>query len=134
MREKLMKDEMRVQLLDAFDRVVHKKTIHIKKGASLSAANVIRETGRAPDQVKIARYPSIQSKILEEKARIKEQKAISEQRTSKSRRNLKAQFEDAKKQRDKLASIVSAQNEYILDLLNELERNKDNVVSFKSKQ
>jgi hypothetical protein len=126
-----MSDQVQKQLVQALERILNKKTIHLKKGASLTAANVIRETGRSPDKIKLARYPSIQATIAEEKAKIAKQRKIANEKSSRTRRTLESRFDDAKKERDKLASIVAAQNEYVLDLLDEIQRLNGSVVNIK---
>lgn len=126
-----MKDEVKEQLIKAFERIINKNTLHLKRGAKLSAANVIRETGRSPDQIKISRYPSIQTRIIEEKAKINAQKKILNERASSARRTIKEQLDGARRERDKLASIVASQDEYILDLLDQIEKLKDHVVDLK---
>lgn len=129
MRIKLRMDDNKIELLAALERITNKQTIHIKKGSKISQANVIRETGKSPEQIKLARYPSVVAVIKETQVKNKQLQAIKEQRAKHSRRSLSKRLADAEAQRNQLASIVDAQNNYIIELLDKIELLETGVTS-----
>ncbi len=117
-----MISDLRQQLIEALDRLVTNKPIYLDKGAALTAANVIRETGRTIDQVKLSRFPTVQARIKEEKALLLARRHLDKEACKRTKRSLRKSLFDAQAQRDHLACIVEAQNEYLLELLDRLER------------
>ncbi|MGB3727121.1 MAG: hypothetical protein WA981_15335 [Glaciecola sp.] len=116
-----MSDNVSHSLREALQRIIDKKTVHIKKGSKISQANVIRETGRSLDDIKLSRYPVIQAKIKEEKSNQRKQFTMQAEKASRARRSLQDRLKDAEKQRNQLVSIVESQNIYIQELLDKID-------------
>ncbi|MEO9656256.1 hypothetical protein [Marinomonas sp.] len=117
---------------DAFERLKINKPLFIDKGSKITQNNIAREAGRDPSALKKSRYPLL---VLEIQAYINsiECDSLKVKKTKDARvRSLKDRMSDCRKQRDKLASIVEAQNFYIEELLDDIERLKlENVVQLK---
>jgi len=114
---------------EAFERLKINKPAILPRGVSVTQNNVAREAGRDPSALKKDRYPllvlEIQSFVASQRDQIK-----SDLRTNDNRsRTLKKKLNDCVLQRDKLSSIVAAQNTYIEDLLGEIEHLKTGKVS-----
>lgn len=109
---------------EAFARLKQNKPIALPVDSPVTQNNIAREAGRDPSALKRDRYPLL---ILEIQAYIQSQGEMlkKKQRTTDNRsRTEKQQLADCRRQRDKMASIVAAQNSYIEELLNEIERLK----------
>ena len=107
---------------EAFNRLKDNRPTAIPPGSPITQNNIAREAGRDPSALKRDRYPLL---ILEIQAYIKSQSETiqKKQRTTDNRsRTEKQQLADCRRQRDKLASIVAAQNSYIEELLDEIEQ------------
>jgi hypothetical protein len=121
-----------VLFTEAFERLKVNKPNILPTETPVTQNNVAREADRNPSALRKERYPRL---ILEIQAWVRslEEQNESKKRTNDNRtRSMKQKLEDYKRQRDKLSSIVAAQNEYIKDLLEEVEQLKANkVVEFK---
>jgi hypothetical protein len=107
---------------DAFERLKDNKPTVIPPGSPITQNNIAREAGRDPSALKRDRYPLL---ILEIQVFLKSQSETiqKKRRTTDNRsRTEKQQLADCRRQRDKLASIVAAQNSYIEELVDEIER------------
>ncbi len=106
---------------EAFERLKNNKTEVMPEETRITQNNVAREAGRDPSALKKDRYPFL---VLEIQAyiKLKCERSVSNKRTNDNRsRTFKKKLKDCQKQRDKLSSIVAAQNTYIEDLLDEVE-------------
>jgi len=108
----------------AYERLKMNKPNNLSKGTPVTQNNVAREAGRDSTALKKDRYPIL---VLEIQAYIASQ---NEQLTTKRKKNDNRTRTQSKKladtiqQRDKLASIVAAQESYIEELLDEIDRLK----------
>lgn len=113
---------------EAFERLKSNKPMILDKNTPVTQNNVAREAGRDPSALKISRYPLL---VLEIQGYISSQadKNDAKQRAAQSRYRSPTKMQsDFRKQRDKLSSIVSAQNAYIEELLDEIDRLKSGKV------
>lgn len=109
---------------EAFERLKKHKPEVLPAGSLVSQNNIAREAGRDPSALKKDRYPLL---ILEVQAYISaqaEQSQASKKTTDNRSRTDKQKLADYRRQIDRLSSIVSAQNSYIEDLLDEIEQIK----------
>lgn len=127
-------DSVKQELLMALERITSRKTIYLQKGAKLSQANVIRETGRDVDDLKLSRFPSIANHIKSEVDRIRLAREKGERKSSRKRRSISQQLYDAKLQRNQMSSIISAQNDYILQLQDEIQKLLSGVIGIDTKK
>lgn len=113
---------------DAFERLKDNQPTTLSKGTPVTQNNVAREAGRNTSALRRERYPTL---VLEIQAWVRSQK---EQHNSKKRstdnrsRTLKQKLQDHQKQVEKLSSIVSAQDNYIIELLEEIDQLKSRKV------
>lgn len=109
---------------EAFERLKQNRPTALPVDSPVTQNNIAREAGRDPSALKRDRYPLL---ILEIQAYIKSKSEMlqKKQRVTDNRsRTEKQQLADCRRQRDKLASIVAAQNAYLEELLDEIERLK----------
>lgn len=113
---------------EAFERLKANQPTELSKGTPVTQNNVAREAGRNTSALRKERYPRL---VLEIQAWMRSQK---EQYNSKKRstdnrsRTLKQKLQDHQKQVEKLSSIVSAQDNYIIELLEEIDQLKSRKV------
>lgn len=112
----------------AFERLKNNTPEILPAGAKATQNNVAREAGRDPSALRASRYPDL---IAEIQAYCELQKARKPLGRSADNRNrgLKQQTVELKSAISKLSSIVAAQDEMIIDLLDEIDRLKAGVVS-----
>lgn len=112
---------------ESFERLKKNKPIILTKGSSVSQNNVAREAGRDPSALKKDRYPLLVLEIQEYISAIELQNNDQVKKNDNRTRTLKKKLSDCQLQRDKLSSIVLAQNALIEELqqkISQLEENK----------
>lgn len=119
---------------EAFERLKSNRPLILPRGTPLSQNNVAKEAGRDPSALKKSRYPLLVLEIQEfiELKDSQEQKG-KEQRDNRKRK-IQEKLKDCQKQRDKLCSIVDAQQQMIEELQSrilELEDSK-NIINLNS--
>lgn len=115
---------------DAFERLKNNKPLVIEKGSKITQNNIAREAGRDPSALKKNRYPLLVLEIQAFVGSIEDESVKVKTRNESRVRSDKKKISDYRKQRDKLASIVEAQNSYIEELLDDLERLKSEKVVY----
>lgn len=115
---------------DAFERLKNNKPLVIEKGSKITQNNIAREAGRDPSALKKNRYPLLVLEIQAFVGSIEDESVKVKTRNESRVRSDKEKISDYRKQRDKLASIVEAQNSYIEELLDDLERLKSEKVVY----
>lgn len=106
----------------AFERLKADKPKLLKKGTKLSQANVAKEAGDHPTALKKDRYPTLILEIQDEISRRKA-KAGDDSREHKQRRvSDRERLKDCKAQRDKMHSIIAAQETLIEELLDKIDK------------
>ena len=117
---------------EAFERLKINKPEAMPSGTAVTQNNVAREACRDPSALKKDRYPLL---VLEIQAYVASERehAEADKRTSDNRsRSIKQKLKDCQRQRDKLSSIVAAQDIHIEELYDEIDRLKaGTVVKFK---
>lgn len=112
----------------AFDRLKRDKPEILNPGSRVTQNNVAREAGRDPSALRTSRYPELIAEIQAYNELQKERQPISGARDNRNR-GLKRQNSELKNAISKLSSIVAAQDQKIIDLLDEIDRLKAGVVS-----
>lgn len=115
---------------DAFERLKNNKPLVIEKGSKITQNNIAREAGRDPSALKKNRYPLLVLEIQAFVGSIEDESVKVKTRNESRVRSDKEKISDYRKQRDKLASIVEAQNSYIEELIDDLERLKSEKVVY----
>ncbi|MCT8891405.1 hypothetical protein [Klebsiella quasipneumoniae] len=110
-----------IEFKNAFNRLKNNNTRILPAGTKVTQNNVSREAGYDPSALKKSRHPSLVLEIQEYISDLKKREEILNHGNEKKVRDIKERLDDCRKQRDKLMSIVIAQNEYILQLINEVE-------------
>lgn len=109
---------------EAFERLKANKPIVLPIDTPVSQNNVAREAGRDPSALKKDRYPilieEIQAFVRVRQEQDDKQKTRRDNRTRTTQQKLK----DRQAQVEKLTSIVAAQDNYIAQLLDEIEELK----------
>ncbi|HCG1306833.1 hypothetical protein [Pseudomonas aeruginosa] len=119
---------------DAFERLKQNKPEVLPAGSPVTQNNIAREARRDPSALKKDRYPLL---ILEVQAYTRsqtEQRQAKKKTTDNRSKTEKQKLADCRNQRERLSSIVAAQNTYIEDLLDEIERLKAGKVVSSSPQ
>lgn len=108
---------------EAFERLKSGKPEKLPKGAEVSQNNVAKEAGRDPSALKRDRYPFLIQEIQAYVQMQEEEKPV-KKKTDNRARTHKKQVADHKAQVEKLLSIVAAQDEVIVELLDQIEELK----------
>lgn len=119
---------------EAFERLKRNKPIILPKGTPLSQNNVAKEAGRDPSALKKNRYPLLVLEIQEFLALQESQKKEKKQQKDNRKRKLQEKLKDCQNQRDRLVSIVDAQQsliEELQDKIQELETGKVSKITTK---
>lgn len=106
---------------EAFERLKKNRPKVLPTGTPVTQNKVAKEAGRDPSALKKDRYPML---VLEIQAYIETQREnkVGKKRTNDNRsRLMKQKLADCQRQRDKLSSIVAAQDSYIEELLEKIE-------------
>ena len=111
----------------AFERLKSGNPINVKGEYTISQNNVAREALRDPSALKKKRFPILVAEIQVYTAK-KNTPNNKKKKTSNRTRTTKERLKDCTKQRDKMCSIISSQNEYIDNLLNEINELKSGKV------
>lgn len=107
---------------ESFERLKKNKPDILPKGAFVTQNNVAREAGRDPSALKKDRYPLLILEIQAYTSTQEEQRQVGKRSKDNRSRTDKQKLADYSKQINRLSSIVSAQNAYIEDLLDEIDR------------
>lgn len=113
---------------EAFERLKQGNTMILPASSVVTQNNVAREANRDPSALRKHRYPllvaEIQAYICTLKEEVKAKKRIRDNRSRTNRRKLG----DSRAQISRLTSIVTSQNKYIEELLDEIDRLKSGKV------
>lgn len=107
---------------ESFERLKKNKPNILPEGAFVTQNNVAREAGRDPSALKKDRYPLLILEIQAYTSTQEEQRQVGKRSKDNRSRTDKQKLTDYSKQINRLSSIVAAQNSYIEDLLDEIER------------
>jgi len=110
--------------IEAFERLKVNKPTVLPSGTPVTQNNVAREAGRNTSALRKERYPRL---VLEIQAWVRsqqEQHDATKRSTDNRTRTLKMKLRDHRKQVEKLSSIVAAQDNYIIELLEEIDKLK----------
>lgn len=110
--------------IEAFERLKANKPSVLPNGTPVTQNNVAREAGRNTSALRKERYPRL---VLEIQAWVRsqqEQRDTTKRSTDNRTRTLKMKLRDHRKQVEKLSSIVAAQDNYIIELLEEIDQLK----------
>lgn len=105
---------------EAFERLKRNKPVLLPKGTPLSQNNVAKEAGRDPSALKKSRYPLLVLEIQEFIELTVSKDTIDKSQNDKRKRNIEEKLNDCRNQRDRLYSIVDAQQELIEELQSRL--------------
>lgn len=108
----------------AFERLKANKPERLPKNTQVTQNNVAREAGRDPSALKRDRYPLLIMEIRSYIDAIAEVSKAKQQRKDNRTRTQVEQLRDQARQIAKLASIVEAQDQHIIELMDEIERLK----------
>jgi len=106
---------------ESFERLKKNKPDILPEGALVTQNNIAREAGRDPSALKKDRYPLLILEIQAYTSSQEEQHQVGKRSKDNRSRTDKQKLADYSKQINRLSSIVSAQNTYIEDLLDEIE-------------
>lgn len=113
---------------ESFERLKRNSPDILPKDTPVTQNNVAREAGRDPSALKKDRYPILVLEIQAYLTSQKERQSGTKKSTDNRSRTDKQKLADLRNQRDKLCSIVEAQDNYIEELLDEIERLKSGKV------
>lgn len=114
---------------NAFERIKRNNPEILQLDSPVTQNNVAREAGRDPSALKKDRYPLLVLEIQTHISLEREKTETNKQTRDNRSRTIKQKYVDCQRQRDKLCSIVAAQNNYIQELLDEIDLLKDGKVS-----
>jgi len=114
------KKSAELKFRQAFERLKKNKPKVLPAGTPVTQNNVAKEAERDPSALKKDRYPMLVLEIQAYIAAKRERTAVNKRSSDNRSRVMKQKLADCQKQRDKLSSILAAQDNYIEELLDKI--------------